>query len=175
MTPGHVILSHGLDSSPAATKATACAAAARRLGWTEERPDYRPFDDDRERSTLGDVESRIAHLKAVARKASGPLVLAGSSMGAFVSARVSLDVPVVGLFLMAPPVWLPEFDIALQIRDVPTWVVHGWHDEIISALSVAGWAQARNLRTTFVPDSHRLNDHVDFCGQEFGRFLQSLA
>ena len=173
---GHVVLSHGLDSSPEATKALACAKAARALGWTEERPDYRAFDADQRRSLRGDVEGRIAHLKAIAARATGPLVLAGSSMGAFVSARVSLEVPVAGLFLMAPPVWLEDYDIALHVaRDVPTWIVHGWNDEIITAQSVAAWAQVRNVRATFVPDTHRLEGHVDFCGDELGRFLQALA
>jgi alpha/beta superfamily hydrolase len=177
---GHAILSHGLDANPQGVKALACAAAARALGWTEERPDYQPFDAARHRSSLGDVEARIAHLRGVvdAFNNSGaprPLVLAGSSLGAFISARVSLEVPVAGLFLMAPPVWLEEYDFALQVAKVPTWIVHGWNDELITALSVAGWAQARHLRTTFVPDTHRLEGHADFCGQEFGRFLQSLG
>jgi alpha/beta superfamily hydrolase len=172
---GHAIVSHGLDSHPGATKALACAAAATALGWTEERPDYRSFDADQTRSRLGDVEGRIAHLRALARRATAPLVLCGSSMGAFVSARVSLEVPVAGLFLMAPPVWLEDFDIALQAATVPTWIVHGWHDELIAANAVAAWAQSRNLRATFVPDTHRLHSHVEFVGQEFGRFLQGLS
>jgi predicted alpha/beta-hydrolase family hydrolase len=172
---GHAILSHGLDSSPEATKAVACAERARALGWTAQCPDYRPFDADQRRSRLGDVEARIAHLRSIAEKVKGPLVLGGSSMGAFVSARVSLEVPVVGLFLMAPPVWLDDYEIALHTARVPTWIVHGWHDEIITAMSVAAWAQVRDVRTTFVPDTHRLEGHVDLCGQEFGRFLQALA
>jgi alpha/beta superfamily hydrolase len=171
---GHAILSHGFESGPAATKAVACAEAARALGWTVEIPDYRAFDADLARSRLGDVESRIAHLRGLANNCKGPLVLAGSSLGAFISARVALGVPVVGLFLMAPPIWLEDYDFALQVPVVPTQVVHGWNDELISAMSVAGWAQVRNLRTTFVPDTHRLEGHVDFCGQEFARFLQSL-
>ena len=172
---GHAIVSHGFEATPQGVKALACDAAARALGWTEERLDYRPFDADQRRSRLGDVEARIAHLKAIAENVNGPLVLCGSSMGAFVSARVSLEVPVVGLFLMAPPVWLEDYDMALQAARVPTWVVHGWNDEIITASSVAAWAQVRNLRATFVPDTHRLEGHADFCGAEFGRFLQSLA
>jgi pimeloyl-ACP methyl ester carboxylesterase len=171
---GHCILSHGLDSSPEATKAVACANVARALGWTEQRPDYRAFDADQRTSVRGDVEGRIAHLKAIALAAPRPLVLAGSSMGAFVSARVALEVPVAGLFLMAPPVWLEDFDIALRTPPVPIRIVHGWRDEIIAAVSVAAWAQVRNVRTTFVDDSHRLEGHVDFCGEEFGRFLLSL-
>ena len=172
---GHVIVSHGFEAHPGAVKALACAAAARGLGWTEERPDYRPFDAQLERSRLGDVEGRIAHLRAIAQRVDGPLVLCGSSLGAFISARVSLEVPVMGLFLMAPPVWLEDYDFALQVALVPTRVVHGWNDEIITASSVAAWAQVRNLRTTFVPDTHRLEAHADYCGEELGRFLQTLG
>jgi alpha/beta superfamily hydrolase len=172
---GHAILSHGLDANPQGVKALACAAAARALGWTEERPDYQPFDAARHRSSLGDVEARIAHLRAIAQRSTGPLVLCGSSLGAFISARVSLEVPVAGLFLMAPPIWLEDYDFALQVALVPTRVVHGWNDEIITAASVAAWAQVRNLRTTFVPDTHRLEGHADYCGEELGRFLQSLG
>ncbi|MGH8030097.1 MAG: alpha/beta fold hydrolase [Arenimonas sp.] len=174
MMIGHVVVSHGFDANPQGTKALACAAAARALGWTEERPDYRPFDTRLDKSSLGDVEARIDHLRAIAQRCARPLVLAGSSLGAFICARVSLDVPVAGLFLMAPPVWLHEYDFALQAAKVPTWVVHGWNDEIITAMSVAAWAQARDIRTTFVPDTHRLEGHVDYCGQQFGQFLQAL-
>ena len=174
--PGHCILCHGFESGPDATKVTALAEVAQRLAWTHERPDFTDLDAKREVSGLGDVPARLQRLLEIARSAAarGPLVLAGSSLGAFISARVSLEVPVLGLFLMAPPVWLEDFDMALQIARVPTWIIHGWHDEIITAMSVAAWAQPRDVRTVFVPDSHRLEGHVDFCGQEFGRFLQSL-
>jgi predicted alpha/beta-hydrolase family hydrolase len=171
---GHVILSHGFGSDPEAHKTTACGKVAEALGWTAERPDYRAFDACADRSRLGDVEARVAHLLGVAKRCDGPLVLAGSSLGAYVSARVSLEVPVVGLFLMAPPVWLEDYDAALRGAKVPTWVVHGWNDELIPAAWVASWGQATQARTTFVPDGHRLDAHVDFCAQEFGRFLQAL-
>jgi len=58
---------------------------------------------------------------------------------------------------------------------VPTRVVHGWDDELIPALEVARWANARKDQAVFVDDSHRLAAHVDFCAEEFGRFLQALA
>jgi alpha/beta superfamily hydrolase len=172
---GHAIVSHGFEATPTGVKALACDAAASALGWTVERPDYQAFDKRTDVSRLGDVEGRIAHLRAIAQRCAGPLVLCGSSLGAFISARVSLEVPVAGLFLMAPPIWLEDYDFALQVARVPTWVVHGWNDEIITATSVGAWAQVRNLRTTFVPDTHRLEGHADFCGAEFGRFLQALG
>jgi predicted alpha/beta-hydrolase family hydrolase len=167
----HVIISHGLESSPDATKATAIAVVAEKMGWTHERPDYRSYDAV---SKLGDVHGRIAHLRELAKKVSGPLVLAGSSMGAFISARVSLDVPVSGLFLMAPPTQLEGFDIKLEAADVATCVVHGWDDELIPADAVVAWSKSRRDHLILVNDSHRLADHVVFCAEAFGRFAVSL-
>ena len=45
---GHCILSHGFESGPDATKVTALADVAERLGWTHERPDYTDLDARRE-------------------------------------------------------------------------------------------------------------------------------
>ncbi len=172
---GHVIISHGLESSPDATKATALSKVAQALGWTQQRADYRRWDSDVTRNRLGDVEGRIAHLQALAEAVDGPLVLAGSSMGAFVSARVSLVAPVVGLFLMAPPTQLAGFDIVLDAARVPTRIVHGWDDELIPAAEVMRWARERRDHTVFVNDGHRLAAHVEFCAEEFGRLLVSLS
>ena len=168
---GLAIISHGLQSSPEATKATALAERARALGWSVEIPDYRDLDAT---SQLGDVLGRIPRLHELAT-GRGPLVLAGSSMGAFISARVSLLQPVQGLFLMAPPTQLQGYDIHLEAARVPTRVVHGWHDELIPAIEVVRWAQTRGDHLALVDDSHRLANHVEFCADEFARFLQGLA
>lgn len=168
---GHVIISHGLQSSPEATKATAIAQVAQSLGYTVEIPDYRDIDAV---SELGDVLARIERLRR-AGEGRSPLVLAGSSMGAFISARVSLQVEVLGLFLMAPPIQLKGYEIRLEAARVPTRIVHGWHDELIPADEVVRWAQARSDHLVLVDDSHRLAAHVDFCAEEFGRFMQGLA
>lgn len=175
MSQGHCILSHGFESGPDATKVTALAEAAERLGWTHERPDYTAFDARRELSDLGDVEARQAHLLALARAAAarGPLVLAGSSLGAYVSARVSLEVPVLGLFLMAPPTRmgrLPDLDAAA----VPVSIIHGWDDELIPARDVSAWARARRARLLLVDDMHRLGDHVEDSAEAFAQLLEAL-
>lgn len=169
---GHVIISHGLQSSPEASKALALDAAARALGWTCERPDYRDLDSIGE---LGDVLARIERLKQIAAEVRVPLVLAGSSMGAFISARASLEIATLGLFLMAPPIGLRGHVVNLQAPPVPTHIVHGWHDELIPAEDVVRWAQARGDRLVLVEDSHRLAGHVQFCADEFARFLQGLS
>ncbi|MEO6172698.1 MAG: hypothetical protein ABIP02_06235 [Arenimonas sp.] len=170
----HVIISHGLESSPDATKAKALSHVLEKMGWTSERPDYRDLDNDREKNRLGNVHGRIMRLQNLANKVQGPLVLAGSSMGAFISARVSLEVPVAGLFLMAPPTQLAGFEIVMEAADVPTCIVHGWDDELIPAAEVVKWAQRRRNQLVLVNDSHRLADHVDFCAEVFARFMTSL-
>ncbi len=172
---GHCILSHGFESGPDATKVTALAEAAERLGWTHERPDYTAFDARRGISDLGDVESRQAHLLALARAAAarGPLVLAGSSLGAYIAARVSLQVPTRALFLMAPPTTMGRL-AELDAAQVPISIVHGWDDELIPAQRVAEWAHARRARLLLVNDTHRLTEHVQASAEAFADLLQSI-
>jgi alpha/beta superfamily hydrolase len=168
---GHAILSHGLESGPHATKVSALAAAAETLGWTTERPDYLGVDKI---GAFGDIDARIAILRERALAAKGPLVLAGSSMGAFVSALVSRDVACAGLFLMAPPPWIEGYAQQLDAATIPTMIVHGWDDELIPAQAVIDWAHPRRDQLILVNDSHRLADHVAFCAERFSDFLRSL-
>ena len=172
---GHCILSHGFESGPDATKVTALADVAERLGWTHERPDYTDLDARREVTPLGDVPARIARLAALAQAAAarGPLVLAGSSLGAYISGVVSLQVPVAGLFLMAPPVVM-EGAPPMPAAAVPTSVLHGWHDELIPAAQVVDWARARDARLLLVNDSHRLSGHVQASAEAFAALLAAL-
>lgn len=170
----HIIISHGLESSPDATKATALSRIVESMGCTSERPDYRDHDNDQTVTRLGDVKGRIARLRELANKVQGPLILAGSSMGAFISARVSLEVSAAGLFLMAPPTQLEGFNIKLEAANIPTCIVHGWDDELIPATEVVKWAHKRRDQLVLVNDSHRLADHVDFCAEVFARFVSSL-
>lgn len=172
---GHCILSHGFESGPDATKVTALAQAAESLGWTHERPDYTDLDAKREVSELGDVPARLQRLLDIARAraAQGPLVLAGSSLGAYVSGLVSLQVPVAALFLMAPPVRMGEAH-PLDAARVPVSIVHGWDDELIPARDVVAWAQPRRARVLLVDDGHRLSDHVEASVAAFAALLASL-
>ncbi|HSR65712.1 MAG TPA: alpha/beta family hydrolase [Xanthomonadaceae bacterium] len=172
MARGHCILSHGFESGPDATKVTALADVAARMGWTHERPDYTDLDARREVSELGDVAARLQRLHVLAREAAarGPLVLAGSSLGAWISARVSLQVPVAGLFLLAPPVRMGAAP-PLEAAQVPISIVHGWEDELIPAAEVVAWAQARRARLLLLDDGHRLSRHVGAGADAFAALL----
>src|SRR5690349_3960304 len=58
-----VILSHGLESGPEATKVTALAAACADLGWDSVRPDYRVIDARRDPMAIDErIECLLAHV-----------------------------------------------------------------------------------------------------------------
>ena len=174
--PGHCILCHGFESGPDATKVTALADVAQQLGWTHERPDFSDLDAKREVSELGDVPARVQRLLAIAREAAarGPLVLAGSSLGAWIAGKVSKQVPVKALFLMAPPITLdPRHPI--EAARVPTSIVHGWDDELIPHAEVVAWAHERRARLLMVDDSHRLSTHVQTSADAFAALLAGLS
>ncbi|MBE2292564.1 MAG: hypothetical protein J0L89_02335 [Xanthomonadales bacterium] len=176
MSRGHCILSHGFESGPDATKVTALAQAAERLGWTTERPDYTDLDARHQVSNLGDVPARLQRLLDIAGQAAagrGPLVLAGSSLGAYISAIASLQVPTRALFLMVPPTRMGPMP-ALDAAPVPTSVVHAWHDEMIPPAEVIEWARARSARLLMLDDSHRLTAHVETTARAFAELLASL-
>jgi len=101
---GHVILSHGSDSGPGATKVSALARVAEALGWTTERPDYADCDA---RGLAGSVTPRVERLRGRMRASAMAPVLAGSSMGAFASGLASVEGACAGLFLLALPTVIP--------------------------------------------------------------------
>ncbi len=170
---GQIILSHGSDSSPDATKVSALAAQAESLGWTTQRPDY-GADDARGHAEC--VAPRIARLRATIEALAEPPLLVGSSMGAFVSGLVSLDVPVAGLLLLATPRGIPGHARAFDLRSgVPTLLIHGWRDEICPVAGVYDFANRRKLPLLVVDDDHRLGSSMATIAIQFQSMLDQLA
>ena len=171
--PGHVILSHGSDTGPDATKVSMLAKVAESMGWSTERPDYR---EDDQRGHAASVEPRIARLHQRIAACAAPPVLVGSSMGAFASGLASLELPVAGLFLLATPALIPGNDLAFDVRlDVPTLLVHGWRDEVCPLDEMYEFAGRRELPLLVVNDDHRLGEHIEAIGRQFGFFLEQLG
>ncbi|HQW81192.1 MAG TPA: hypothetical protein PLQ74_04920 [Pseudomonadota bacterium] len=168
---GTAILSHGLESGPDATKVTAMAVVAERLGWKTIRPDYRDLDSAH---GLECAQFRLARLVDAAKSVDGPLVLAGSSFGAFISGLASLQVDTKGLFLLALPLQLRGHDTRFDAADVPLAIVHAWDDELIPARAVVDFAEARRATLHLVNDTHRLSEHVLTTAAWFGQFLERL-
>jgi predicted alpha/beta-hydrolase family hydrolase len=166
-----LILSHGFESGPDATKVSALARIAEPLGFRSVRPDYRDLDAPRD---VRRIDDRIARIKQQCEP-SAPVILAGSSMGAFTSAIASQEMNCVGLFLIALPVAIPGYAGPFGARRVPTALVHGWDDELCPVDDAIAFARARGDAITLVKDDHRLGAHVDFIAQIFGQFLERFV
>ncbi|MHA6202907.1 alpha/beta hydrolase [Dyella soli] len=170
---GQIILSHGSDSGPDATKVSVLAAFAETLGWQTQRPDYRTDDA---LGHAGSVAPRIRRLVAAIDACATPPVLVGSSMGAFASGLASLQRPVAGLFLLATPSAIPGYEQAFGLRpNVPTVLFHGWQDDVCPPEGVLALAGRRRLPLVMVDDDHRLGATVDRIVEQFRLFLGHLA
>lgn len=170
---GHIILSHGSDSGPDATKVSVLAALADTLGWTTVRPDYR---DDDARGHAGSVDPRLARLLAAIEASPVPPVLVGSSMGAFVSGLASLNAPVAGLFLLALPARIPGYPRAFDAAPaLPSFLVHGYADDVCPVDDALAFAREYAMPALLVQDDHRLGDTLPDIEAEFRRFLDNLA
>ena len=137
--------------------------------------DFDAADDDA-RGIDGCVSPRIARLRATIEAMPTPPLLVGSSMGAFVSGLASLDVPVLGLLLLATPSTIPGYARAFDLRGgVPTMLIHGWRDDVCQPAGVQMLAAQRRLPLLMLDDDHRLGASTDAIALQFQRLLDQLA
>jgi pimeloyl-ACP methyl ester carboxylesterase len=170
---GQIILSHGSDSGPGATKISVLAVRAEARGWRTERPDFRADDAA---GYAAAVAPRVARLRAAIAACDAPPLLVGSSMGAFASALASLEMPVAGLFLLATPPAIPACAQALDLRPgIPTLLIHGWRDELCPVAGVQAFAARRRLPLLLLDDDHRLLDSMETIAAQFDILLGALA
>lgn len=112
-----VLYLHGFASSAASTKAAFFAARLAAHGVRVETPDFNLPDF----STLT-ISRMIEQVVAAVGTANEPVVLIGSSMGAFVAVQAALRVPVDRLVLLAPAL---EFargtEVKLGDRTLAEW------------------------------------------------------
>lgn len=168
---GCVVLSHGMESGPQATKVSAMAATAEAHGWLTIRPDYRDLDAQ---GLAAATAPRLARLLE-AIPVDVPCVLAGSSFGAFISGRASLQRPVRGLFLLATPPLIPGYAESFAMREgVPACFVHGWRDELCPVEAVFNIARSYRAELLLLDDDHRLSLQVAAIAAHFDRFLTCL-
>lgn len=167
----HICFSHGKESGPWGTKISALADVARESGWTVESLDYQGMDDPHQR-----VATLLAYCQDHARRQGGPLALAGSSMGGFVAAAVAPQLPVAGLFLMAPAFYVPGYEQYVPPPPgCPVTIVHGWRDDIVPWEGSVRYAAAGRARLTLLDGDHRLTARLPELARLFRLFLQELV
>jgi alpha-beta hydrolase superfamily lysophospholipase len=165
VSPRHICFSHGSESGPWGTKIRALAAVARSHGWTVESLDYQG---------MADARARTAKLVAHCRARNAPLALAGSSMGGFVAAAAAVEVPVLGLFLMAPAFYLPGYEDVPLPPACPVSIVHGWRDDVVPWEGSVRYAAQCRARLTLIDADHRLTANLAEVKEYFRMFLQKL-
>ena len=151
-TPDHlVVFAHGKESGPWGTKITELAKVAKRRGYEVLSPDY---------SFTMDPQARVAHLLQLAPAAHKSLVLAGSSMGGYVSAMACAALKPTAMFLMAPALYFPGWDDEPSSIPTMTTVVHGWQDDIVPVERGQRFAARHRAALHLLDSGHTLNDQL---------------
>jgi len=165
---GKVFFSHGKESGPGAFKIQRLSAIARQAGFETTSIDYRGISDPHER-----ISKLLRNLEY---ENDEKLILAGSSMGAFVSIAASESINPAGLFLMAPAVYIEGYDYPEMkpAADV-TEVIHGWKDEIVPAENVFRFCSEYSLNLKFLNDTHNLQSSIKEIEVIFKEFLNKVA
>lgn len=166
MSSRHICFAHGKESGPWGTKIRALADIASAAGWSVESLDYQGIDDP---------HVRVARLREYCRAHAGPMALAGSSMGGFVAAAVAAELPVRGLFLMAPAFYVPGYEQYVPPPpSCPVTVVHGWRDDVVPWEGSVRYAARSRARLMLIDGDHRLTANLAEVGEFFRLFLREL-
>jgi hypothetical protein len=134
---------------------------ARARGFEVLSPDYSHTHDPRQ---------RVAELHTLAPRAR-TLVLAGSSMGGYVSAMACARLSPTALFLMAPALYFPGWEEEPEAIPSLCCVVHGWDDEIVPRERALRFAQRHRAELHLLRSDHSLNDRLHELGLLFGDLL----
>jgi alpha/beta superfamily hydrolase len=161
-----VYFAHGQEGSPDGIKIRLLRAVAERLGYQTHSLDYRHIDNP---------DARVEYLVTNCKRGQGRLVLAGSSMGAYVSAAASARLQPDGLFLLAPALGIPGFgraDVVPRARHIE--LVHAWEDEVVTVDYVLQYARQHRLKLHLLSGDHRLHEAMPEIEILFESFLKKI-
>ncbi|AKS42574.1 alpha/beta hydrolase [Wenzhouxiangella marina] len=168
-----VIFSHGHLSSPQSRKIQVLAPVAERIGCSVEAIDYTDLQDD--------PFGRVERLKARISELDEAPVLVGSSLGGLVSLAAAEVVPVAGLFLMAPALFMEDRMPGGVVREsyAPRCdritVVHGWRDDICPWQGSVKFAEQTRADLYLIDADHRLEDALISIQGWLNDFLSTLS
>lgn len=158
-----VCFAHGKESGPWGTKITHLAEIARKRGFEVMSPDYSHTQEPRE---------RVLYLLNEVRPQAQRLVLAGSSMGGYVSAMACAALKPAALFLMAPALYFPGWDEEPQGIPPLCSVVHGWRDEVVDPRRGIDFARRHRAQLHLLDSEHTLTDQLPALSLLFDDLLQ---
>ena len=172
-----VVFSHGKESGPLGSKIRALMQVAEHLGARAISVNYREHPDGTaiDPNAPGEADRRVAQLLSTPLPAHRRLVLAGSSMGGYVSTVASADLQPDGLFLLAPAFYLPGYGCQDPVPHArSSLIVHGWGDDVVPPNHSIRFARQNGCALHLLAGDHRLNAALPAIEPLFGRFLQDL-
>lgn len=166
MTKPVVVFSHGQESGPWGTKINAMADQVRSMGCRVESIDYQG---------IADPADRVTKLIGACKDIAAPLILVGSSMGGHVATATAPAVNAIGLFVLAPAYYMEGFEaLTPSAPDIPTVIVHGWHDDIVPVENSIRFARDCAATLHIVDGGHRLTENIDEINAYLQRFVNNL-
>jgi alpha/beta superfamily hydrolase len=158
-----IIYNHGMDSIPWGKKALALAEIAENRGFEFRSPDYQASND---------LEWRVQQLLAQNISGYEKIILAGSSMGAYVATVAAEVINPNGLFLIAPAFYLPGYArTKFSPQTARIEVFHGWQDDVVPPENVWRFCTEHQARLHLLDADHRLLSILPIMTAAFDRFL----
>ena len=162
-----VIFSHGKESGPWGSKIKKLAGTATRLDCSVDSIDY---------SSTAIPEERVDMLCEYLENETEPFVLVGSSMGGYVSLLAAHKCSPLGLFLLAPALYMDGYAHQEYKTDLPNIaIVHGWSDDVIPVGNSIRFAKIAKCSLHLIDGDHRLNSSIERVDMLFSSYLNVLA
>lgn len=159
-----LIFSHGKESGPWGFKIKRLAVIAEARNCSIDSIDYRDCMDPDLRA-----ERLVEHLD---QQSPQDTILAGSSMGGYVSLLASASHAVAGLFLMAPALYMPgakQQHYSSSAAHIE--IVHGWSDDVIPPQHSIDFARQADCNLHLIQGDHALNSSIETVESIFDDFL----
>jgi len=158
-----VYFSHGKESGPWGNKIKRLAAIDKQRGCDVDSIDY---------TDTMDPDLRVERLLTALSKEEDSFVLAGSSMGGYVSLVASQTVDAKAVFLMAPALYMPTFKMQqYHSNSSHIEIVHGWSDEVILAEHSIKYAKHADCTLHLISGDHSLSGSIEVVVDLFEQFL----
>lgn len=162
-----IVFSHGQAATPWGRKISYMAPIAEEAGWRVMSIDY---------TDLESPDDRVQRLKSTDLGQYGKLVLAGSSMGGYVSTVASDALKPDGLFLLAPAFYMDWYGVQKPHAHAGrTLVISGWNDDVVPVDSSIRFARETKAELHIFNSDHVLWDVLPVIGSMLTAFLNAVA
>ena len=121
-------------------------------------------------------DDRVERLLGILKKENEDFILAGSSMGGYVSLVASEQANAKAVFLLAPALYMPDYNkqTYVPVEHQYIEIVHGWSDDVIPPEHSIKFAQSSDCSLHLISGDHRLNSSIEAVENIFRQFLAGV-